>query len=116
MSCDLEVTKPMRTHTVGKKNPAILHRVLCVMEHLILSFQCRILNNVNWKIVAEHHHPHTVDSPSVVSTNYLSRSVVSSRFILGIGQPEPQSLGLRHAVYMLRMSWVWSLLCKISDF
>ena len=106
MSCDLEVTKPMRTHTVGKKNPAILHRVLCVMEHLILSFQCRILNNVNWKIVAEHHHPHTVDSPSVVSTN----------FILGIGQSQPQSLGLRHVVYMSRMSWVWSLLCKISDF
>lgn len=28
--------------------------------------QCRVLNHVTWKIVAEHNHSHTVDSPSVV--------------------------------------------------
>ena len=30
-------------------------------------FQCRVLNHVTWKLVAEHNHTHTVDSPSVVS-------------------------------------------------
>lgn len=28
--------------------------------------KCRVLNHVTWKIVAEHNHSHTVDSPSVI--------------------------------------------------
>ncbi|KAK3701374.1 hypothetical protein QZH41_008742, partial [Actinostola sp. cb2023] len=38
-------------------------RVLCLWDSII---HCRILNHITWKVVAEHDHPHTLDTETVV--------------------------------------------------
>ena len=51
---------------------------LLLAVDLCFLFQCRVLNHVTWKLVAEHNHTHTVDSPSVVS----ERGVLIKYYIL----------------------------------
>ena len=48
----------------------IVYLFVCVFDiadFLLVFSQCRVLNHVTWKTVAEHSHPHTLDSPSVVN-------------------------------------------------
>jgi len=47
--------------------PVLSHlKLITVHQSFVFLFQCRVLNHVTWKLVAEHNHTHTVDSPSVI--------------------------------------------------
>ena len=44
-----------------------LTRVLCSWSFI---FKCRVLNHVTWKLVAEHQHQHSVESPTAVRKDF----------------------------------------------
>lgn len=46
---------------------SIEFHVSALNQVLYLIHQCRVLNHITWKVVAEHNHPNTLDTETVVT-------------------------------------------------